>query len=190
MGRVVVIASGETERKALPKLCRDFNEPEYTLVNVLVPPRTGCLSPEMALRLAKSVRSEADKIVVLVDADGKSPEAVLGGFRAKFQNWPPWPRPVLLVHAQWHLEAWFFADATGLRNFLKDQELGHLPANPDEIPRPKLRLQQLLSPMLYTSLTAQAIAATIQPQNAEDRSPSFAQFRAAMRNGKPVSPLP
>lgn len=190
MGCVALIASGETERRALPLLCRDLGASGTTLTEVLVPPRTGQLSPDMALRLARSVHTASNKIVVVVDADGRTQDSILQPFRKKFQNWPSWPRPVFLAHAQWHLEAWFFADQAGLRLFLNDKDLGNLPAIPDDIERPKLRLQHLLQPFLYTAATAREIAAAIHPQVAEKRSPSFAQFRAAMRNGAPRSALP
>jgi hypothetical protein len=55
MGKqVVVIASGETERRALPHLVRHLEADGVTLVDVRIPPGNKALNVEMAEKLVKS----------------------------------------------------------------------------------------------------------------------------------------
>lgn len=42
------------------------------------------------------------------------------------------------AYAQWHLEAWYFGDAEGLRRYLGGKALGNVDTSqPDEIHNPK-----------------------------------------------------
>lgn len=90
---------------------------------------------------------------------------------------------VLYAYAQWHLEAWYFADATNLRECLH-RDLGSVDASkPDEIKNPKRHLMNLLLPHFYTSRVSEEIAGTLKPQTIEGRSPSFKRFVEAVKNG-------
>ena len=48
---VVIIASGEIERRALPHLAGHLRDRAITVVEVRIPPRNGALNPQMAERL-------------------------------------------------------------------------------------------------------------------------------------------
>ncbi len=89
---------------------------------------------------------------------------------------------MLYAYAQWHLEAWYFADATNLREYLH-RDLGSVDASkPDEIENPKLHLTNLL-PQFYTSRVSEEIAEVLKPQTIEGRSPSFKRFVEVVKNG-------
>ena len=90
--------------------------------------------------------------------------------------------PVRITAAKWHLEAWFFADFRGLRNWLGGKSPGRFISSPDEIETPKHRLRNLLSEP-YTARIAEAIASALSPATIRSRSPSFARFEAAVKNG-------
>ena len=122
---VIVIASGETERRALPHLVSHLGDEGVSMVEVRIPPGNRMLSFQMAEKLIKSAWYEAagappDKLVILVDADGADPDEVLAPFK---ENLPgrlggEIRATVLYAYAQWHLEAWYFADAANLRSYL------------------------------------------------------------------------
>ena len=72
--RVAVIASGETERRALPHLVGHLQEQGISLVDVRIPPRGLPLRAEMVEKLIKATwfaDSDAppEKFVVVVDTD-------------------------------------------------------------------------------------------------------------------------
>lgn len=77
----VVVASGETERRALPHLLAHLRDEGVFAADVRIPPRNGVLNVQMAAKLIKAawyedVGSPPDKIVVLVDVDAKTPAEV------------------------------------------------------------------------------------------------------------------
>ena len=81
--RVVVIASGETERRSLPHLVSHLGGVGISVSQVLIPPGNRELNVRMAERLIKSawyssLDSPPNKFVVLVDTNGKTPENVIG----------------------------------------------------------------------------------------------------------------
>ena len=187
--RVVVIASGATERAALPFLTKDIQQ-ESIDVEVLIPPRNGALTADVVERLLKSAwygssdNRTPDKFVVLLDADGKDLDTVLEPLRRNLHSgqYPNITAPILLAYAQWHLEAWFFGDSQNFRDYL-NRDLGSVDAsNPDDIDNPKLHLKHLLGGN-YTRRTSEAIARVLSPQTIIGRSPSFRGFIDAVRNG-------
>ena len=185
---VVIIASGETERKSLPLLLAHLAE-DVTVEDVRIPPRHRAINIDIAERIIRSVWFERvegerpDKFVVLLDADRSNPQDVLAPIRSGLL-----PRlsnidaSIQFACAQQHLEAWYFADANGLRQYLR-RDLGHVDAaQPDAISNPKLHLKHLLdSP--YTAQVSRGIAACLDAAAIAKRSPSFRGFIAAMKNG-------
>ena len=189
--RVVVIASGETERAALPSLVKHLTEEGIAVTDVLIPSRTRALTVDMSVRLLKSAwyrppdNIQPDKFVILLDVDGKQPGAVLEPFRQNLASRlePQITASLQFAYAQWHLEAWFFGDSDGLRAYL-GRDLGSVdPSQPDNIENPKLHLKNLLTES-YTLLTSEAIARQLNPQIIAGRSPSFRGFIEAVRNGE------
>ena len=84
--KVVVIASGETERRSLPHLLTHLREEDIFLVDVRIPPGNKSLTINMAERLIKAlwferINDRPDKFVILLDTDGKSPDEVMDPFR-------------------------------------------------------------------------------------------------------------
>lgn len=83
---VVVIASGETERRALPRLVAHLEASRGCVIDgVRIPPRHARLDVRMAARLIKAAwfedpQSRPDKFVVLVDVDAADPTDVLRPF--------------------------------------------------------------------------------------------------------------
>ena len=158
------------------------------MVEVRIPPGNRMLSFQMAEKLIKSAWYEnadapPDKLVILVDADGADPDEVLAPFK---ENLPgrlggEIRATVLYAYAQWHLEAWYFADAANLRSYL-----GQAPGNvntsrPDEIQNPKLHLKNVLGGRAYTARVSEEIARTLDARTIAQRSPSFAGFMAGGR---------
>ena len=192
--RVVVIASGETERKAIPILTLHLRNQNINIDNVHIPPRNRVLNVDMAERLIKaswhSNQEPTDKFVILIDIDGSSPDIKLAPFEHTLAKrlGNEVRASIILAHAQWHLEAWYFADATNLRNYL-GKALGNVDSSkPDEIQNPKLHLKNLLGDRVYTSGVSQEIAGNLDPRIIAQRSPSFRGFLDAVMNGHtPVS---
>lgn len=158
-------------------------------VEVRIPPNGRALKEAMAEKIIKSVwyediEHQPDKIVVLVDVDGKQPgdvvEPLKSGLSRRLRQ--EINTRVLYAYAQWHLEAWYFADQTNLSDYLH-RSLGSVDASkPDEIENPKLHLKNLL-PQVYTSRVSEEIASELKPQTIEGRSPSFKGFVEAVKNG-------
>ena len=190
---VIVLASGETERRALPHLLSHLGARGVSLEEVRIPPRNGALSVRMAEKLIKAAWYERldtppDKFVILLDVDGKSPDVVMEPFRTLSKRLgSEIGATVLYAYAQWHLEAWYFADAMGLRGYLRDQHgrtLGNADTSkPDGIQNPKLHLKHLLGARGYTSLISEKIAIRLNAPSIAERSPSFKGFMEAVMNG-------
>ena len=187
--RVVVIASGETERRALPHLVAHLRTRGTVVDDVRIPPRHRHLGVRMVEQLIKAAwfedpTSRPDKFVVLVDVDAADPEDVLRPFETQL---PPRLHnvhaTVLYAYAQRHLEAWFFADAMRLRGCL-GRALGAVDtSDPDGIENPKLHLRHLFGQRMYTSRVSETIASTLDPATIARNSPSFLGFERAVANG-------
>ncbi len=187
----MIVASGETERRALPHLLAWLREEGVELAGVRIPTRNRSLTVEMVTKLVRAAwfsmvgtALQPDKLVVLADADGHDPEDVL---RPLQEELPPRLEgvgaPCLLACAQWHLEAWYFADAAGLRTHL-ERDLGAVDTSrPDAIRNPKQHLRGLLGDRLYTARRSEEIARGLDGRVIARRSPSFASFVERVRNG-------
>ena len=168
--KVIVVASGETERRSLPHLTARLAEEGIHVTEVRIPPRHRGLTISVAVQLIDAAWFEyqytdpPDKFVILLDVDGKDSAEVLRPWRRDLRHRlnPRVAAYVQFAYAQWHLEAWFFADARNLRNYL-GRDLGNVDASkPDEIQNPKEHLKR-------KDLTAAGVGpATAQPgANAE-----------------------
>ena len=189
--RVVGIASGETERRSLPHLIHHLLNEGIEMVEIRIPPRTGALGVEIVEKLIKAawfqrIANPPDKFVVLVDSDGKDPDKVLRPF---IEHLPPRlpsevrPRVQYAV-AQWHLEAWYFADPENLRTYL-NRPLGNVDSlQPDRIQNPKLHLKNLLGNRMYSAVVSEEISKAINPLTIAQHSRSFRGFLDAIRNGE------
>ena len=187
--RVIVIASGETERRALPHLVRHLQDRDVTVYEVRVPPRNRALNAQMAERLIKAAWYEnlsapPDKFVLLMDVDRAGPDEVLGPIQDQLREHMNEIRAdVLCAYAQQHLEAWYFADAENLGNYL-GRDTGQVDTSrPDEILNPKLHLKHLLGERIYTARISEEIAVTLDADTIAGRSPSFEKFIDAIING-------
>ena len=186
---VIVLASGETERRALPHLLFHLRDCGVSLMEVRIPPRNGELRVQMAERIIKAAWYERldappDKFVILLDVDGKPPNRVLEPFRALPERLgSKIGATVLYAYAQWHLEAWYFADAVGLRGYLGGRALGNVDTSkPDGIQNPKLHLKHLLGGV-YAARISEEIARQLDATAIAERSPSFKGFVEAVMNG-------
>ena len=188
--KVIVLASGETERRALPHLLDHLRNRGVSVEEVRIPLRNGALSVRMAARLINAAWYERlgvcspDKFVVLLDVDGKLPDDVLEPFRELPERLNgKIGAAVRCAYAQWHLEAWYFADAANLRGYL-DRALGSVDTSkPDEIQNPKLHLEHLLGDQFYTARVSEEIARQLDASTIAERSPSFKGFVDAVTNG-------
>jgi hypothetical protein len=190
---VVVIASGETERRSLPHLVAHLQAENIAVIEVRIPPGGKTLNVEMAERLLKAswferISAPPDKFVVLVDTDGKAADDVLRSFREQLPGrlGTKLDVQVQFAYAQWHLEAWYFADISSLRKYIERAPGSVDTSKPDEIQNPKLHLKHLLGERAYTAVISEEIAESLNPQTIAQRSPSFQRFLEAVRNGTPV----
>ena len=194
---VVVVASGETERRALPHLVSHLRSQGIHVVEVRIPARNRPLNIANAEKLIKAAwyghsGKPPDKIVLLVDVDGKDPVEALRLFEEQLPGrlGSDVRASIQYAYAQWHLEAWYFADAANLRKYL-GRDLGSIdPTRPDEIENPKLHLKHLLTdtrPIQYTAVIAEEIARSLDAQTMAQRSPSFLGFLDAVVNGHQVA---
>ncbi len=189
--RVIVIASGETERRALPHLVRHLRDMGIKVSEVRIPRRNLKLSVRMAERLIKAAwygNSDAppDKFVVLIDTDGKAPDNVIGPFKERLPGrlGGDIGAAVQFAYAQRHLEAWYFGDEANLRCYLGGMALGNVdPSKPDAIQNPKLHLKNLLGSRVYTAHIAEEIARELDAHTIVQRSSSFKVFTDAVING-------
>ncbi|MCC6552749.1 MAG: DUF4276 family protein [Polyangiaceae bacterium] len=193
--RVVIIASGETERRALPHLLSHMAAEGIDIVWPIRTPPSGRITGEIAYKIIVSAWRELewitppDKFIVLVDADGKDPAAVVEAIKQQLGKTAAVnvPATVLVTAAKWHLEAWFFADPAALRAYVGGS-LGSVDASkPDEIINPKLCLKGLIDET-YTSRVAEEIAQRLDAVEVRAGSPSFVRFEGAVRNGSASSP--
>lgn len=187
--RVIVLASGETERRAVPHLARHLDAQGVSLLEVRIPPRHNALNVGMVEQLVRAVwfggDVKPDKFVSLVDVDGKTPDHVLAPLRQLLLRLDPAiTASFQFAFAQWHLEAWYFADQSGLRAYLGGKALGSVDTSaPDDIHNPKEHLKHLLDKRAYTAVISEEIAKALDAQKIAQRSPSFSGFVQAMRNG-------
>lgn len=190
--RVVVIASGQTERRALPHLLSHLRAEGICICasDVLIPPGHRDLRVEIVEKIINSEwygsQTPPDKFVILVDVDRKDPDGKLAHFKEGLPGRLPSDVGPLLqyAYARQHLEAWYFADAQNLREYLSGKDLGSVDAShPDEIENPKRHLKNLLGPRSYTALVSGEIAQALDARTIEGRSPSFRGFVAAVRDG-------
>ena len=188
-GHVVVVASGETERRSLPQLVSHLQQQGTSVDDVRIPPRNKALDVGVAEKIIKSLwyenlGAELDKIVLLVDVDRNSPDQVVRQIRDELSRRLPdeIEKKMQYAHAQRHLEAWYFADGGNLRGYLK-RDLGRVDdSRPDEIENPKLHLKNILS-QGYTARVSEEIARTLDAETIARRSPSFRGFLEALLNG-------
>ncbi len=195
--RVIVIASGRTEQRTLPLLVAHLRDKDISVDDVRIPPRNGALTAEMVGKLIRAAwygttGGPPDKFVVLVDADGTDPGEVLAPFRKSLPGHlgDEIKADVQYAYTQWHLEAWYFADATNLRGWLGGA-LGSVDASkPDEIQNPKLHLKNILGNRVYTARVSEEIARTLDASTIAQRSPSFKGFLEAIMNGNLTKEAP
>ena len=188
-GHVVVVASGETERRSLPHLVSHLQKQGTSVADVRIPPRNKALDVDVAEKIIKSiwyenVGEEPDKIVLLVDVDRKQPDQVVPQMREELARrlLDEIKKRMQYAYAQRHLEAWYFADGWNLRGYLK-RDLGSVDdSRPDEIENPKLHLKNILN-QGYTARVSEEIARTLDAENIARRSPSFRGFLEAVLNG-------
>ena len=192
--RVVIVASGETERRAIPHLVSHLRDRGIAAGDVRIPGRNKALDVGIAEKLIKSAWYEnpaapPDKFVILVDLDGADPGAVLRPFQKQLPRRLGEVKAGLhYAYAQWHLEAWYFADAENLR-----EHLGGAPGRvdttrPDDIPNPKQHLKNLLDRRTYTARVSEEIAKNLDAPTIAGRSPSFRGFLDAVANGPSRAP--
>ncbi|MDE0036029.1 MAG: DUF4276 family protein [Gammaproteobacteria bacterium] len=187
---VVVVASGETERRALPHLLAHLKDEGVFAEDVRIPPRNGSLNVQMAEKLIKAawyedVGSPPDKIIVLVDVDARAPPGVLRPFEQDLPSrlGADISARVLCAYAQWHLEAWYFGDTANLRDYLGGSVGSVDTSKPDEIENPKRHLKQILGHRVYTARVSEEIASALHGPTIADRSPSFRGLVNATLNG-------
>jgi len=191
--RVVAIVSGETDRVAIPHLCRELL-PGVELFEVRKPPGNAVFTPDQAARLVKAAwydlygrGTPPDKFVLLVDADAsaKTPWLAAKPFEEAVTRLADIPAPKYVAVAVRHLEAWFFGHAEQLREFLGRDAGSVDTSRPDEIDNPKQHLISLLRSQfrVYTARVAGQIAEKLDGHTIQGRSPSFAAFVDKLRNG-------
>ena len=186
---VIVVASGETERRALPHLVSHLSPEGVVVKEVRIPPLHRALNVRMAERLIKAawyenIASPPDKFVLVLDLDGKEPGRVLRLYQEQLPSRLATIRAdVVYAYAQEHLEAWFFADPQHMQKYL-GRQLGRVDiSRPDNIHNPKNHLINLLHDRVYTARISEDIARGLDPNIMRRRSPSFQLFLDRVTNG-------
>ena len=186
---VIVLASGETERRALPHLVLHLQNRGVFVMEVRIPPRNGALGVQIVEKIIRDVwygprSTPLDKFVILLDVDRKLPDRVLEPFRILSERLGgELGVAIRCAYAQWHLESWYFADAANLRGYF-GRALGSIDTTkPDEIQNPKLHLKHLLDDRIYTARVSEEIARQLDASIIAGRSPSFKGFLDAVMNG-------
>lgn len=184
----MLLSLHQGKRKALPHLLAHL-ESEGITVDIRIPDRNRQLIPGVVHPIIYSLPHEnqpPDKVVVLVDTDSKSADDAMQQLKRNSHNVASRtriPYGIHYVYAQWHLEAWYFADAGNLRSYL-NRDLGNVDSSrPDLIQNPKLHLKHLLGSAPYTSAISEKIARALDAHTIAQRSLSFAGFLSAVRNG-------
>ena len=189
--RVVVVASGETERQALPHLLARMTRQGVAVDEIRIPPNNRALNARICERVIKAVwyekvntPSAPDKFVIVVDSDKRTPQDVIEGLREELSaRLSEIGASVQYAYACQHLEAWYFADARNLRKYL-GKSLGSVDTSkPDNIDNPKHHLINLLGGRIYTAQLSAEIAQALDAKVIADRSPSFGGVLAAIANG-------
>ena len=195
--RVIVIASGETERRAIPHPVAHLQDRGIVIDGVRIPPpRRPRLDIETVEKLVKAAwydnpHARPDKFVILVDVDRADPQEATAPLRERIpRQLRDIAAPIKIAWAQQHLESWYFADSRNLRNYL-GRELGNVDASrPDLIDNPKLHLKNLLGSRVYTARVSEDIARALDAGTAAGRSPSFQGFLDAAIDGDgPTCPV-
>lgn len=186
---VIVVASGETERRALPHLVAHLSPEGIVVKEVRIPPLHRPLNVRMVERIIKAawyenIASPPDKFVLVLDLDGKDPGRVLSLYEKQLPSRLAMiSADVVYAYAQEHLEAWFFADPQNMRRYLRRQ-LGRVDVSrPDNINNPKNHLKNLLSDRVYTARISEDIARELNPNTMRRHSPSFRLFLDRVTNG-------
>ena len=186
---VIVVASGETERRALPHLLYHLRARGIVVDGIRIPPRNKALDVSMAERLMKAAWYDnagvsPDKFVLLLDIDRGIPDDVLTPFKEQLPGRMGNIRAAIqYAFAQEHLEAWYFADDTNLREY-PGRALGSVDTSrPDGIGNPKAHLKNLLANRIYTARISEEIASRLSARTIAQRSPSFTGFLEAAMNG-------
>ena len=179
-----MLASGETERRALPHLVYHMRHRDIVVEEVRIPPNNRALNAKVLEKLIKAVwferintPSSPNKFVVLVDTDGKEPQEVVRILREALEKrLRNLNVEILFAYAQEHLEAWYFADGHNLRIHVQ-RPLGKVDStNPDNIRNPKNHLRNLLGNRVYTARVSEEIAARLDPSTIANNSTSFEVF--------------
>ena len=187
--RVIVIASGETERRAIPHLVEHLKNRGIIIDGVRIPPRQRPLDIGMVEKLIKaawyeSLHAPLDKFVILIDVDHADPRTATAPFlECISRQLRGIAAPMKVAYAQQHLESWYFADSGNLKNYL-GRALGNVDASrPDLINNPKQHLKNLLGNRVYNAGVSEDIAGSLDAETVAGRSPSFQGFIDAVING-------
>ena len=83
---VVVVASGQTERRAIPILVAHLEGSGASLSGVRTPPRNGALNVDMAESLIKAAwyggpSTRPEKFVIVLDVDRGNPEKLIASIK-------------------------------------------------------------------------------------------------------------
>ena len=150
------------------------------------------LNLKMAEKIIKSAwyedpNARPDKFILVMDLDGATPDDILGPINSQLpEKLGGVEARVLYAYAQQHLEAWYFADARNLREYL-GRNLGQVDTSkPDEIHNPKLHLKHVLGKRIYTARISEEIAKNLNAATIAGRSPSFRNFVDTIMNGEKV----
>jgi hypothetical protein len=121
-----------------------------------------------------------DKALVVRDADGKAPGALIEAVEARIAR-RTYPFPVYCLVIVQELETWLLADSAALSQVTREyasRTVVEINEPLERIVDPKGRLQRLLSgaKVPYTQEVARQIAVAIRLEKIEERCPSFRTF--------------
>ena len=180
---VVVIASGETERRSLPHLLSHLQDDGVFVEEVRIPPRNRKLTVRVVeslhgTKIPSNLRTSLWFWWILMDGLLKNllKRELPRRLGSEIGTSPIRIRDGTLKRGISH--------ETNLRECL-GKALGNVDASsPDEIQNPKLHLKNLLGEQTYTARVSEDIAKELDAGTIAHRSPSFSGFLEAIRNGE------
>jgi len=186
---IAPIVEGQSEVQSVPLLLRRMLVQEGASgVEVLRPfrvkrnkiVREGEL--ERTLKLVQRIRPEMGGVLLLLDADDSPPDALTHDLQERCQKTLP-AVPVSVTLAVREFECWLLAAKESLRGYRGIREDARAPSEPDAVRDGKGSLSRNMhSGRRYMAVDDQpALAAQMNLRRAEERSPSFARFVAAVR---------
>ena len=173
MPTIGVVVEGVFDEAVIPLFVRRFSSGARVITRKCRGTVTGRLAG-LLLELHRSHRPE--KVLVVADADGAQPSAIISAISSKTAGHYPFAvRPIVIVQS---LEAWLLADGEALMRVVG---INTSFRQPERIRDPKAEMRRILAKRTaYTPEIARRIAENIDLDLLSRRRPTFLSLRHAV----------